>query len=165
MVKYLLRSASFFKHFLSTFFSTTYKDAPGSFFIFPNPILESSIFPWSLYSFYYRMVLTNLDLYTNCAHWYWRVIGSGDLFLDRAKNYMCISYPVFIYISRNSLDGNDFMDMIPKTEAKKKKKKTDKLDLIKLKRENVCASKNTIKEATIWYSDSTSECIFKRKWK
>ena len=33
---------------------------------------------------------------------------------------MCISYPVFIYISRNSLDGNDFMDMIPKTEAKKK---------------------------------------------
>ena len=124
MVKYLLRSASFFKHFLSTFFFTTYKDAPGSFFIFPNPILESSIFPWSLYSFYYRMVLTNLDLYTNCAHWYWRVIGSGDLFLDRAKNYMCISYPVFIYISRNSLDGNDFMDMIPKTEAKKKKKKT-----------------------------------------
>ena len=165
MVKYLLRSASFFKHFLSTFFFTTYKDAPGSFFIFPNPILESSIFPWSLYSFYYRMVLTNLDLYTNCAHWYWRVIGSGDLFLDRAKNYMCISYPVFIYISRNSLDGNDFMDMIPKTEAKKKKENTDKLDLIKLKRENVCASKNTIKEATIWYSDSTSECIFKRKWK
>ena len=33
---------------------------------------------------------------------------------------MCTSYPVFVYISRNILDGNDFMDMIPKTEAKKK---------------------------------------------
>ena len=110
----------FLNIFWALFFSTPYKDALSSFSIFPVPILESSIFPWSLYSFYYRMVLTNLDLYTNCAHWYWRVFGSGDLFLDRAKNYMCTSYPVFVYISRNILDGNDFMDMIPKTEAKKK---------------------------------------------
>lgn len=64
------------------------------------------------------------------------------------QRIICVLSSVFIYISRNILDGNDFMDMIPKTEAKEKEN-TDKLDLIKLKRENVSASKNTIKEATI----------------
>ena len=105
---------------------------------FPISCPSSRIFSFSMEpcSFYCQMLLTKLYLYTKCAHWYWRVIGSGDLLVDRAKNYMCTSYPVFIYISRNILDGNDFMDMTPKREAKKKKK-TDKLDLIKIKKKSV----------------------------
>ena len=123
------------KVFWALFFCTV-QDASGSFSIFPVPILESSIFPWSPCSFYCWMVLTKLDLCAECAHWYWRVIASGHPLVDRATNYMCTSYPVFIYISINILDGNDFMDMTPKREAKKKKK-TDKLDLIKIKKKSV----------------------------
>ena len=107
----------FFEHF----FFHTVQDDSGSFSIFPVPILESSIFPWSPCSFYCRMVLTKLDVCTECAHWYWRVIASGHPLVDRATNYMCTSYPVFIYISRNILNGNDFMHMTPKTQAKKRK--------------------------------------------
>ena len=66
------------------------------------------------------MVLTKLDLCTKHAHWYRRVIASGHTLVDRAKDYMCTSHPVFIYISRNILDGNDFVDMTPQTLAKEK---------------------------------------------
>lgn len=58
------------------------------------------------------------------GHW------SGDLLVERAKMYRCTSYHVFMYISRNILGGKEFVDMTPKTEAKKEKD-IYKLDLVK----------------------------------
>ena len=87
-----------FWNFLSTFFSTPYKDAPGSFSIFPVPILESSIFPWSPCSFYCRMILTKLHLYTKCVHWYWRVIDSRTSWWSEQR-IICVLPILCLFIS------------------------------------------------------------------
>ena len=90
--------AFFFEIFWALFFSTPYKDALSSFSIFPIPILESSIFPWSPCSFYCQMILTKLHLYTKCAHWYWRVIDSQTSWWSEQR-IICVLPILCLFIS------------------------------------------------------------------
>lgn len=65
------------------------QDAPCSLCVFPAPaLLESSISPRSLSSFYWRMVL-EIKIWQVGTFIYWGVVASRPSFL-RARKYTCI---------------------------------------------------------------------------